>query len=166
MCIQKRQLTGLLECEGNGEKLPGHSLGFCFSILPVSTRTADERALKAGSCFLASQGLHTAIWIGVSGSDPHRSEGYITRMYPANTARWSDAGLLLGQRRRRWPNGKPASVNCVCHIPSADIKEFKHTVGSMCCVRVCHWADVEASLGRGASHWYDESKKYSGQVQD
>ena len=26
----------------------------------------------------------------------------------ANTRRWSDAGLLLGQRRRRWPNIKAA----------------------------------------------------------
>ena len=27
---------------------------------------------------------------------------------PANTRRWTNVGLLLGQRRRRWPNSKPA----------------------------------------------------------
>ena len=27
---------------------------------------------------------------------------------PANISRWPDAGLLLGQRRRRWSNSKPA----------------------------------------------------------
>ena len=29
---------------------------------------------------------------------------------PANMRRWADAGLLLGQRRRRWANSKPALV--------------------------------------------------------
>ena len=28
--------------------------------------------------------------------------------YPANTRRLSNVGLMLGQRRRRWPNVKPA----------------------------------------------------------
>ena len=26
---------------------------------------------------------------------------------PANTRRWPNVGLLVGQRRRRWPNGNP-----------------------------------------------------------
>ena len=30
--------------------------------------------------------------------------------YPANTRRWTNAGLMLGQRRRRWTNIKPALV--------------------------------------------------------
>ena len=32
------------------------------------------------------------------------------RLYPANTTRWPDVGLMLGQCLRRWPNIKPALV--------------------------------------------------------
>ena len=31
-----------------------------------------------------------------------------TMTHPANRRRWHNAGLLLGQRRRRWANGEPA----------------------------------------------------------
>ena len=32
------------------------------------------------------------------------------KIYPANTRRWSNVGLLLGHRLRRWPNIKPALI--------------------------------------------------------
>ena len=35
-------------------------------------------------------------------------KAYTCCTYPADTRRWPDAGLMLGQRRRRWPNIKPA----------------------------------------------------------
>ena len=33
-----------------------------------------------------------------------------TRTYPANTGNWNSVGLMLGQRRRRWPNIKTTLV--------------------------------------------------------
>ena len=35
---------------------------------------------------------------------------------PANTRRWSEAGLMLVQRRRRWSSIKPASLQRLVHI--------------------------------------------------
>ena len=33
--------------------------------------------------------------------------------YPGNTGPWSNVGLVLGQRRRRWPNFNPALDQCL-----------------------------------------------------
>ena len=42
-------------------------------------------------------------------ADPcHPVHSGTRRDLPANTRRWSNAGLMLSQRRRRWPNIKPA----------------------------------------------------------
>ena len=35
-------------------------------------------------------------------------EGFTFTHYAADTSRLANAGLLLGQRRRRWANNKPA----------------------------------------------------------
>ena len=35
---------------------------------------------------------------------------------PAHTTHRTNAGLMLGQRRRRWPNIKPTFVQCVVFI--------------------------------------------------
>ena len=37
---------------------------------------------------------------------------------PANTIRWTNVGLMLGHRRRRWPNIKPAVVDVSCLLVS------------------------------------------------
>ena len=36
----------------------------------------------------------------------------IIRLFPANPTHWSNVGLLLGRRRRRWPNNKPTLFQC------------------------------------------------------
>ena len=38
---------------------------------------------------------------------------------PENMRRWAYAGLLLGQRRRRWANNKPALVQRLMFIGNA-----------------------------------------------
>ena len=42
-------------------------------------------------------------------------------IYPGNTGRWVDAGLLLGQRRRWWANIKPALSQCFVFAGSDSI---------------------------------------------
>ena len=37
---------------------------------------------------------------------------------PANTRRWNNVGLMLGHRRRRWPNIKPTPFNVSCLLGS------------------------------------------------
>ena len=37
----------------------------------------------------------------------------VTVCVPANTKRWTNADLMLGQRRRRWTNIKSALVRCI-----------------------------------------------------
>ena len=36
--------------------------------------------------------------------------GQACDIYPANTRRWTNVGLMLGQSRRRWANIKPTLV--------------------------------------------------------
>ena len=63
-------------------------------------------------------------------------------LYPANTSRWPNVGLMLGQRRRRWANIKPTlgqhlvfeglNSNCGC-IPRSYLgaKSQEHHLGSL-----------------------------------
>ena len=37
----------------------------------------------------------------------------VTIGYPENTRHWSNAGLMLGRRRRRWANMNPTLVQCL-----------------------------------------------------
>ena len=41
---------------------------------------------------------------------PQWSRDHLWECVPANTRRWTNAGLLLGQRLRRWPNINPTLV--------------------------------------------------------
>ena len=40
---------------------------------------------------------------------------------PVSTINWSNVGLLLGQRLRRWPNNKPTLVQCVVFAGLVDV---------------------------------------------
>ena len=65
-------------------------------------------------------------------------KGILRWMIPANTRRWVDAGLMLGQRRRRWANLKSALAQrhvffCTKRRPRdiyIDIFFFFHTIYS------------------------------------
>ena len=57
-------------------------------------------------------GARRVLWQGDGMMWPGRARGSNLgpRGRPANTKRVSDVGLILGQRRRRWPNIKPTLV--------------------------------------------------------
>ena len=67
----------------------------------------------------------------------------IAGKHPANTIHWPDAGSMLGQRRRRWPNIKPASGRCIVLTGQALPFSFANQHDGLV-------ANAEPSLGNSA----------------
>ena len=57
--------------------------------------------------------VHVKLGLAIT-TDENNSRQHEIHDCPANTWRLPNAGLMLGQRRLRWPNIKPASVNVSC----------------------------------------------------
>ena len=58
--------------------------------------------------------------------------GILDKPYPTNTRHSPNAGFMLGQRRRRWTNIKPALVQCTCVICAIQAIACKHKTLNQC----------------------------------
>ena len=50
-----------------------------------------------------------------------------SRRTPASTRHWTNAGLMLGQRHRRWANSSPALVQCLVFAGTALSQAVTHS---------------------------------------
>ena len=80
------------------------------AILPWLCRKWRKRIFAHCLLFTCSHGKQ---WLNSQSSPRTWSTELSTWPCQANTRHWTKAGLLLGQRRRRWPNNKPALVQCL-----------------------------------------------------
>ena len=69
----------------------------------IDSRYHEQSSLVEKPRF-SSRAPRQSVWIN-KGNNYH---------VPVNKRRWTNAGLMLGQRRRRWPNIKPTLVDVFC----------------------------------------------------
>ena len=78
--------------------------GYCFFTFfccAIVTTWQSQKAVAANS------------WIGELLSFAFQTRVYHYRRPHGGVRRWTNAGLMLGHRLRRWPNIKPALVSCL-----------------------------------------------------
>ena len=56
-------------------------------------------------------GVQSSPWRSLTPVPSHFPEPHTAN--PVSTIHWGNAGLVLGQRRRRWPNTSPALAQCI-----------------------------------------------------
>ena len=78
----------------------------------------------------------------------HHSE-WFAYIIPANTRHWTNAGLMLAQRRRRWDNISPALVQCL--VFAGMFNGGACILGEIIMVIICLfilWIKIEAVMAR------------------
>ena len=91
---------------------------FSCSMLPIqlSHVSPDSAVGQEANCSRYSARRSLAVASSITRrSSCHCSSHWLMKCghYPSNRIHWANVGLMLGQRRRRWPNIKPALAQCI-----------------------------------------------------